>query len=121
MVAAACFAAMPLRSAPEEAAVGEVLGTLPVVVAVMRTAGGIDAEFLGHHLRHLDVEPLPHLGAAMVQMHRTIGIDMDQRAGLIEMGEREGDAELHRRQREALLEDRASGVEGCDLPCAASR
>ena len=28
----------------------------------------IDAELLGHHLRHLDVEPLPHLGAAVVQM-----------------------------------------------------
>ena len=37
MVAAACFAAMPLRSAPEDAAVGEVLGTFAVVVAVMRT------------------------------------------------------------------------------------
>ena len=33
---AAFFAAMPFRSEPEEAAVGEVFGTLPVVVAVMR-------------------------------------------------------------------------------------
>ncbi len=30
-------AAMPLRSEPEEAAVGAVLGTLSVVVAVIRT------------------------------------------------------------------------------------
>ena len=30
--------AMPLRSVPEEAAVAEVLGTLAVSVAVMRTA-----------------------------------------------------------------------------------
>ena len=29
---------MPLRSEPEEAAVAEVLGTLPVSVAVIRTA-----------------------------------------------------------------------------------
>ena len=34
---AAIFAAMPLRSEPEEAAVGEVFGTFAVVVAVMRT------------------------------------------------------------------------------------
>ena len=38
MVPAAALAAMPLRSAPEDAAVAEVLGTLPVVVAVMRTS-----------------------------------------------------------------------------------
>ena len=37
MVSAATRAAMPFRSEPEEAAVGEVLGTLAVVVAVMRT------------------------------------------------------------------------------------
>ena len=36
MRAAAC-AAMPLRSEPEDAAVAEVFGTLPVVVAVIRT------------------------------------------------------------------------------------
>ena len=34
---AALRAAMPLRSVPEEAAVAEVLGTLPVVVAVILT------------------------------------------------------------------------------------
>jgi hypothetical protein len=37
MAVAAIFAAMPLRSEPDDAAVGDVLGTLPVVVAVMRT------------------------------------------------------------------------------------
>ena len=36
MRAAAC-AAIPLRSEPEEAAVAEVFGTLPVVVAVILT------------------------------------------------------------------------------------
>ena len=34
---AASCAAMPLRSEPEEAAVAEVFGTLPVVVAVILT------------------------------------------------------------------------------------
>ena len=34
---AAIFAAMPLMSVPEEAAVGEAFGTLAVLVAVMRT------------------------------------------------------------------------------------
>jgi hypothetical protein len=33
---AALAAAMPLRSVPDEAAVADVLGTLPVVVAVIR-------------------------------------------------------------------------------------
>ena len=105
IAAAASCAAMPLRSEPEEAAVGEVFGTLPVVVAVIFTRSRLDAEFLGHHLRHLDIEPLPHLGAAVIEMHRAVGIDMDQRAGLVQVGEGEGDAELHRRQRQALLQE----------------
>ena len=54
MVLAAIFAAMPLRSVPEDAAVGEVFGTLSVVVAVIFTLSNVDAEFLGYHLRHLD-------------------------------------------------------------------
>jgi hypothetical protein len=37
MVSAAARAAMPFRSEPEDAAVGEVLGTLAVVVAVILT------------------------------------------------------------------------------------
>jgi hypothetical protein len=49
---AARLAAMPLRSLPEEAAVGDVLGTLPVLVAQMRTLSSVDAEDFGHHLRH---------------------------------------------------------------------
>ena len=34
---AAALAAMPFKSAPDEAAVGDVFGTFPVDVAVMRT------------------------------------------------------------------------------------
>ncbi|MNP02131.1 hypothetical protein D3C76_939740 [compost metagenome] len=37
MISAAFCAALPFRSAPEEAAVGEVLGTLSVLVAVICT------------------------------------------------------------------------------------
>ena len=37
MVRAAAWAAMPFRSEPDEAAVAEVLGTLPVVVAEILT------------------------------------------------------------------------------------
>ena len=78
-----------------------------------------DAEFLRHHLRDLDIEPLPHLGAAMVQVHGAILIDMHQRAGLVEVDEREADAELHRRERKAALHDRRGCVERRDLLRAA--
>ena len=75
----------------------------------------VDLEFLGHHLRDLDVEPLPHLGAAVIEMHRAVRIDMHQRPGLVEVRRRERDAELYRRQRQAALDDAAVGVEGVDL------
>ncbi len=71
------------------------------------TVSSVHAERLGHHLRHLDMEPLPHLGAAVAQMDRAVAIDMHQRAGLVVPGRRERDAELHRRQRDALLQHRA--------------
>ena len=93
---------MPLRSVPEEAAVAEVLGTLPVVVAVIFTRSMSTWNAVGHHLRHLDVEPLPHLGAAVVEVDRAVAIDVHQRAGLVVPGRGEGDAELDRRQRDAL-------------------
>src|SRR5256885_12668666 len=38
-------------------------------------AVGIDAEFLRHHLGDFDVDPLPHLGAAVVQVDRAILIE----------------------------------------------
>ena len=45
-------------------------------------------EYFGNHLRNLDVEPLPHFRAAMIEMHRSIRVDMDTGACLIEVGER---------------------------------
>ena len=83
-----------------------MFGTLPVVVAVMRTRSSADAELLRHHLGDLDVEPLPHLGAAVVQVHGAVLVDVHQRARLVQVDQRERDAELHRRQREPALHDR---------------
>ena len=77
---------MPLRSLPDEAAVAEVLGTLSVRVAVIAHGAERDVEVVGDDLRHLDVQPLPHLGAAVVQLDRAVGVDVDQRAGLVEVG-----------------------------------
>jgi hypothetical protein len=101
---------MPLRSAPDEAAVAEVLGTLSVLVGEILIRLEIDLEHLGDHLATLTIEPLAHLGAAVVEQDRAVGIDMHQGAGLVEVGGGEGDAELHRRQREAALEQRAAAL-----------
>ena len=75
----------------------------------------VDLERLRDHLGDLDVEPLPHLGAAVVQVDAAVGIDMDQRAGLVEALDVEGDAELDRHHRDALLDHRAGLVERGDL------
>ena len=63
----AASAACALRSVPAEAAVGAGIGHLGG-----RGRGDLDlvepdAELLGDHLGDLDEEPLPHLGAAVVQ------------------------------------------------------
>ena len=75
----------------------------------------IDLEYLGHDLGHLDEQPLPHLGAAVVQADRAVGIDMHQRPGLVHVRNVEGDAEFQREQAEPALEDRIGLVEGVDL------
>ena len=95
---------MPFRSEPEDAAVGVVLGTMSVFVAVILTLLEVDAELLRHHLRNLGVEPLPHLGAAVVHKHGAVGIDMHERARLVEVLQGEGDPELDGRERQPLLE-----------------
>ena len=48
-----------------------------------------DAEFLGGHLRYFLKQALAHFSAAMIEMNRTVLIDVDQRTGLIEVCERE--------------------------------
>ncbi len=79
----------------------------------------VDAEGLRHHLRDLDEQALAHLGAAVVQHHAAVGIDVHQRARLVERRTVERDAELDRHGGEALLQHRAVAVEGVDLgaPC----
>ena len=68
------------------------------------------AQRLGDDLRDLGVQALAHLGAAVVQQHAAIGVDMDQRTGLVELGRGEADAELDWRQRQSALDDRVGGV-----------
>ncbi len=74
-----------------------------------------DAELLGDDLRDLEVEALPHLGAAMVQVDGAVLIDVHEGAGLVHVREGETDAELHRRQRKAALHDARRRVEGRDV------
>ena len=114
VLARASCAAMPFRSVPDEAAVAEVLGTLPVVGGGDPHPVEVDPELLGDDLRDLGVEPLPHLGAAVVQMHDAVGVDVHQRAGLVEVRGGERDAELDRREREPALDAPAAGVEVAD-------
>ena len=74
----------------------------------------VDAELLGDDLGDLDEQPLPHLGAAVIEVDRAVLIDVHQRARLVEEGRGEGDAELDRRQRDAALEVAALGIERRD-------
>ena len=68
------------------------------------------AKGLRGHLRDLGEQALAHLGAAMIQMDRAIRIDMHQRARLVKKGQRERNAEFHRRQGDALFHDRVLRV-----------
>ena len=119
---------MPLRSEPEDAAVADAFGTLSVVVGVMLHTVEIDTELLRDHLGDLGEQALPHLGAAVVQVHGAIVIDVHQGPGLVEYDVGERNAELDRRQRDAALEKSAPCVECgdglyavCDSPMCFSR
>ncbi|MNN13716.1 hypothetical protein D3C81_1267550 [compost metagenome] len=70
-----------------------------------------DAQLVRYHHRHLGVQALAHLGAAVVHEHRAVVVHVHQRAGLVEVGHVERDAELHRGDGDALLEHRARRVE----------
>ncbi|ABA47595.1 hypothetical protein BURPS1710b_3214 [Burkholderia pseudomallei 1710b] len=71
----------------------------------------VHAELVRDDLRDLRVEPLAHLRAAVVHEDRAVGIDVNERARLVEMRDVERNAELHRRERDALLQHRARRVE----------
>jgi hypothetical protein len=99
----AARAALPLRSAPLEAAVAEAL-------LLHRQPEGA-----GHHLPDLGVDALPHLGGARRDLHGAVEIDVDEGAALVEELGVEGDAELDRRHREAPqvgLRGRVEGAHG---------
>ena len=78
MVCAAACAALPFRSLPEEAAVAEVFGTLLVSVAVSGCVDEVDLQLLGDDLRDLRVQALAHLGAAVIQQDRAVGVDVQR-------------------------------------------
>ena len=113
--------APPLRSAPELAAVAEVLGTLSVRVGASRTKLSGTPERGGRDLDHLGVQALAHLGAAVVDQHRAVLVDVHQRAGLVERGQVERDAELDRGHRQRPLGVRVRVVERGDLGLPARR
>src|SRR5262249_56401679 len=71
-----------------------------------------DAKLVRDYLRHLGVEPLPHLGAAMADQHRAVSVDIHQRTSLVELYDVKGDTKLDRRQGDTLPQHRARGVEG---------
>ncbi len=118
MVRAAASAALPFRSLPVEAAVADVLAIFEVSVAVTRTRDKRQAELIRDDLRDLRVEPLAHLGAAVIDEHRAVLVHVHQRAGLIQERHVERDAELHRRERNAALEHRTGCVERGDRVAA---
>jgi hypothetical protein len=62
-------------------------------------------------LRHLGIEALAHLGAAVVDLDRPVGIDVQQRARLVEVGGGKADAEFHRGERQPFLENGTFRIE----------
>lgn len=81
---------------------GEVLGTLSVRVALIRTLSDL-VKLSGNHLADFCVQPLAHFCAAVVNHDAAIGIDMQQCPCLIKMLGGERDTELDRSQCEPFL------------------
>ena len=77
-----------------------------------------DAEFVRDDLHDLGVDALAHFGAAMIDQNRAIDVDVHQRAGLIQMGQVEGDTELDRCERKPFFEYRTAAVKRVDVMAA---
>ena len=60
-------------------------------------------ERFGDHLRHFSEQALTHFSAAMIEVDAAIGVDMNECTCLVQMGHREGDPELDRRQCQAFF------------------
>ena len=106
---------MPLRSEPEDAAVGDVFGTLAVLVADTRMWSRSIANTSATTCATLTNSPCPIFGTAVAEHHAAVGIDVDERARLIERWPVERDAELDRHGGEALLHHRAQAIEIHDI------
>src|SRR5215470_1481428 len=94
---------------------GRRVGHLAGVGGGYTDAVDADAQLVRDDLRDLGVEPLTHFGPAVIEQHRAVGIQVDQRPGLVVVRRREGDAELHRCERDAPLEDGARTIPRGDL------
>ena len=70
---------------------------------------------ISRHRRHLGVQTLPHLGAAMIDLRRAVGVDDDQSPRLVEHRDGKGDPKLDRLEGEPAFDVRATSVEGVDL------
>jgi hypothetical protein len=77
-----------------------------------------EPELAHRDTQDLGVEPLAHLGSAVVHLEGAVAVEMQQRARLVEEGRSEGDAKLHRRDGDAALDARALSIEAVDLRAA---
>ena len=54
----------------------------------------------------------------MVYQNRSIGVDLHQGAGLVEMGQREGYSKFHGTKGNAAFQKRMAGIPACNLSFA---
>ncbi len=103
IVSQAIFTAAPFKSVPQDAAVAEVFGTLSVLVGITRMFSALTPSSFAAIMPHVCMNALAHFRAAVVHLHRAVLINQHQRAGLVQMRDREGNAEFHRRHRQAAF------------------
>ena len=76
----------------------------------------IHLELVRDDLRDLDEQALAHLGTAMVQVDRPVGIDIDQRPGLVQVCRGKRNTEFDRGKCDTALQHGVRGIEVGDLP-----
>ena len=74
-------------------------------------AGLVDAERERDDAANPLLHALPHVDGAGRDADRTVGVDVEQRLGLVEQGGGEGNAEAHRHHGQALAQLAAIGIE----------
>ena len=89
---------------------GAGIGHLAGVAGRHLDLGQRHPQLVGHDLGDLGVQALSHFGATMVHLHRAVGVDMDQGAGLVEQRGGEADAELDRGDGNAALDHVIAGI-----------